>query len=68
MKTNENILVIRFSSLGDIAIMVPLFRVLFKTYPNLNITIVTNDKTAPVFYEFKRLNFLMLILIINIKD
>ena len=57
MKKNEHILVIRFSSLGDIAIMVPLFRVLFKTYPNLNITIVTNDKTAPVFYEFKRLNF-----------
>ncbi len=57
MKKNENILVIRFSSLGDIAIMVPLFRVLFKTYPNLNVTILSNKKTAPVFYEFKRLKF-----------
>jgi len=57
MKKNEHILVIRFSSLGDIAIIVPLFRVLFKTYPNLNITIVTNNKIAPIFYEFKRLNF-----------
>jgi len=57
MKKNEHILVLRFSSLGDIAIMVPLFRVLFKTYPNLNITIVTTNKIAPVFYEFKTLNF-----------
>ena len=57
MKKNENILVIRFSSLGDIAIIVPLFRVLFKTYPDLNITIVTNKKLMPVFHEFKRLKF-----------
>ena len=57
MKKNENILVIRFSSLGDIAIMVPLFRVLFQTYPHLHLTIVTNKKIVPVFYEFKRLKF-----------
>ena len=57
MKKNENILVIRFSSLGDIVILVPLFRVLFKTYPNLNITIATNKKLIPVFFEFKRLKF-----------
>ena len=58
MKTNENILVIRFSSLGDITIMVPLFRVLFKTYPNLNITLPINKKLRPIFYEFKRLKFI----------
>jgi len=57
MKKNENILVIRFSSLGDIVILVPLLRVLFKTYPNLNITIATNKKLRPVFFEFKRLKF-----------
>ena len=57
MKKNENILVIRFSSLGDIVILVPLLRVLFKTYPNLNITIATNKKLKPVFSEFKRLKF-----------
>ena len=57
MKKNENILVIRFSSLGDIVILVPLLRVLFKTYPNLNITIATNKKLKSVFSEFKRLKF-----------
>jgi len=55
MKKNENILVIRFSSLGDIAIMIPLLRVLFKTYPDLNLTIVTNKKIVPIFNEFKRI-------------
>jgi ADP-heptose:LPS heptosyltransferase len=58
MSKNDHILILRFSALGDIAITVPLLRVLFLTYPNLKLTIVSRKKVLPIFKEFKRLNFL----------
>ena len=43
--------------MGDVAMMIPSLRCLTKTYPGLNITIVTNGFYKPFFTEFKNINF-----------
>jgi len=43
-----HILVIRLSAIGDVAMMVPVLRVLTATYPNLKITVLTRAFFAPV--------------------
>lgn len=43
-----HILVIRLSALGDVAMMVPVLRVVTATYPNLKITVLTRAFFAPV--------------------
>jgi len=43
LKKAEHLLVLRFSSLGDVAIMVPVLRCFFKKYPDTKITIATNE-------------------------
>jgi ADP-heptose:LPS heptosyltransferase len=44
-----NFLVIRFSSLGDVAMTVPVLQRLVKTYPQLKITVLTKPFFAPLF-------------------
>ena len=44
-----HILVIRFSAMGDVAMMVPVLSVLTKTYPELTITVLTRHFFAPLF-------------------
>jgi len=56
LKKAEHLLVLRFSSLGDVAIMVPVLRCFFKKYPDTKITIATNEACFGVFYEFKNIN------------
>lgn len=46
-----HILVIRLSALGDVAMMVPVLRVVTATYPNLKITVLTRAFFAPVLKE-----------------
>ena len=53
----NHLLILRFSSMGDVAMMVPSLRCLTKAYPDLNITIVTNGFYKPFFSEFKNINF-----------
>ncbi len=53
----EHLLILRFSSLGDIAMTVPVIRCLLKAYPNLQITIVSRKGMEPLFFEFKNINF-----------
>jgi len=53
-----HLLILRFSSMGDVAMMIPSLRCLTKDYPDLNITIVTNGFYKPFFTEFKNINFL----------
>jgi ADP-heptose:LPS heptosyltransferase len=48
-----HILVIRLSALGDVAMLVPVLRVLTATYPMLNITVVTRGFLAPLFDDLK---------------
>ncbi|WP_026932879.1 glycosyltransferase family 9 protein [Christiangramia echinicola] len=44
-----HILVIRFSAMGDIAMIVPVLSVLVKKYPQLTITVLTRHFYAPLF-------------------
>lgn len=48
-----HILVIRLSALGDVAMLVPVLRVLTSTYPNLKITVLTRAFFAPVLSGIK---------------
>ena len=51
-------MVYRFSSLGDIAMTLPVLRSFFQTYPNQKIIFVSRPYAAPLFNEFKNLEFL----------
>ena len=57
MAKAPKIMVFRFSALGDIALLVPVFRALFKTYPQLELILVSRAFVAPMFEEFDRLTF-----------
>ncbi|PTX45063.1 ADP-heptose:LPS heptosyltransferase [Christiangramia gaetbulicola] len=46
---STHILVIRFSAMGDIAMIVPVLSVLVKKYPELTITVLTRQFFAPLF-------------------
>ncbi|WP_121344239.1 glycosyltransferase family 9 protein [Gillisia mitskevichiae] len=47
----EHILVIRLSALGDVAMLVPVLRVVTATYPQLKITLLTRAFFAPIFKD-----------------
>jgi ADP-heptose:LPS heptosyltransferase len=48
-----HLLVIRLSALGDVAMMVPVLRVVTATYPNLKITVLTRAFFAPVLKDIE---------------
>ena len=48
---------LRFSALGDVAMLVPVFREVFRTYPDVKITLLSRAKMQPLFEEFKALEF-----------
>ena len=52
-----HVLVIRFSSMGDVAMMVPVLRCLQNSNPNCKITVVSKKLYKPIFQEFKNLTF-----------
>jgi ADP-heptose:LPS heptosyltransferase len=54
----QHLLVIRFSSLGDVAMTVPVLRLLLGQYPSLEITVLSNQQYAPLFIEIERLHFI----------
>ena len=58
MSKPHHILVIRLSALGDVAMTVPVLRVLIQTYPELKLTIVSRAFFKPLFEELSNLNFL----------
>ena len=45
------LLIIRFSALGDVAMLVPVVERLANTYPRLYITILSRQQTAPLFAD-----------------
>jgi len=53
----KHLLVLRFSSMGDVAMMIPSLRCLIKSYPDLKITIVSKKRFKPFFKEFENCNF-----------
>lgn len=52
-----NILVFRFSALGDVAMTVPVIFSLIKDYPNANITFVSKGFTRPLFANIPNVSF-----------
>ncbi len=46
-----HILVIRFSALGDVAMLAPVLRVVADTYPKLKITLLTRKFFSPIFKD-----------------
>lgn len=54
----QQLLVIRFSSLGDVAMTVPVLRQLLAQHPALEIYMLSNQHFAPLFSGVERLHFL----------
>ena len=50
-------MVLRFSALGDVAMLVPVFRALFASHPKLELVLVSRAFVQPIFEEFDRLTF-----------
>lgn len=57
MKGLKNILVIRFSALGDVAMTVPVIKRVLEQHPSLQITFVSAAFMEPLFSGIARCNF-----------
>lgn len=58
MPKPTHILVIRLSAMGDVAMTVPVLRVLAQTYPELKIKVLSRPFFKPFFEEIPNLDFL----------
>ncbi len=56
-KTDKSVLVYRFSSFGDIAMIVPVLRSFYQIYPEQKIIFVSRDFVKPLFEEFPNIIF-----------
>lgn len=50
-KTQEHILIIRLSAMGDVAMTVPVVKGLLKQNPNLKVTVLTRQFFTPMFAQ-----------------
>lgn len=57
MPKPTHILVIRLSALGDVAMSVPVLRVLCATYPQLKVTVLSKPFHKPLFDELPNVTF-----------
>ncbi len=57
MNRPRRLLVFRFSALGDIAMTVPVIRLVLQQHPHLQITYVSTPFAAPLFAGIDRLHF-----------
>lgn len=57
MTPPKHILVIRFSSLGDVAMTVPVLKNLLHQYPGVQVTFISQPFFAPLFRDIERLHF-----------
>ena len=57
MIDEKKTLILRFSSLGDVVMTIPVLRCLEKKYPNEKFIFVTRKKFTPFFGEFKNITF-----------
>jgi len=53
----RNILVIRLSALGDVAMTIPVLRVFCATYPQVKVTVVSRPFFKPLFEELPEVDF-----------
>ncbi len=54
----NHILVIRLSALGDVAMTVPVLRVVAKTYPEVKLTVLSQKHFQPLFNDIPNIRFL----------
>lgn len=47
----KNVLLIRFSAIGDVAMTVPVIQSLAESYPNVHFTMLSNGRFAPFFSQ-----------------
>ena len=45
---------LRFSAMGDVALLVPVIRSVVRMHPNVEVTVVTRPRFAPFFYDIER--------------
>jgi len=57
MPGTKNILVIRLSAMGDVAMTVPLLRALIAKYPDVKVTILSRAFFKPFFDDIERVTF-----------
>ena len=60
----KHILLIRFSSLGDVAMTVPVIAAFLDTYPNCKISVLTKKQFAPIFSHLSQVE----VIFINFKE
>lgn len=58
MQSLKNILVIRLSAMGDVAMTVPIILTLLEQHPHLKITLVSKPFFKPIFAEIERVDFI----------
>jgi ADP-heptose:LPS heptosyltransferase len=58
MQKPTHILVIRLSAMGDVAMTVPVLRVVTQTYPEIKLTVVSRRQFAPLFADIPNVHFL----------
>jgi ADP-heptose:LPS heptosyltransferase len=51
-----NLLVMRFSAMGDVALLAPALIAIAANYPNVQITLVTRGNFTPFFYNIPNVN------------
>ena len=56
-KKDKSLLVYRFSSFGDISMIVPVLRSFYQIYPDQKIIFVSRHFVKPLFLEFPNLTF-----------
>lgn len=54
----KHLLIIRFSAMGDVAMTVPVIKILRETYPELKITVLSRGFFKPMFSGIPNINFL----------
>ncbi|HYG17997.1 MAG TPA: glycosyltransferase family 9 protein [Ohtaekwangia sp.] len=52
----KKILILRFSAMGDVALLVPVIKSLVAAYPEVEVTVVTRPKFGPLFFDLERVN------------
>ncbi len=56
MSTPKHLLVIRMSAMGDVAMCVPVLKLLISKYPDVKITVVTKPLFSPFFRDIKNVS------------
>ena len=54
----KHLMIFRFSSMGDVAMLVPVLRCLYAQNQNIQVTLVTQKRFSPIFKEFIELQII----------